>query len=237
MESDDLQQAIAMVRARDKRGARKILARLVRLDQKNETAWLWLGACVEEEDRERYCLEKALQINPENQKTRSALEKLATTPKLPLEQLGDQPVIEQATIEPPLYEADTLQQAIAGAKIAEQDYASFEPSTTIGKENAGFKPKGIGQSIEVDALTEQVDVTFEPSVPPDKEVDIYPQAREEERDTKLEELPDDRYSMVSKPQKPVSKIEKSGVIVVIILLSAILGSIIRFIRWVLNPKS
>ena len=71
-----LQQAIDFIKAGDKQSGGKILFELVKAEPQNELAWLWLSACYEKIDQKRICLEKALAINPENPKTKAALQEL-----------------------------------------------------------------------------------------------------------------------------------------------------------------
>ncbi|MBV5343123.1 hypothetical protein JZU68_05765 [bacterium] len=44
--TNDLQQAIQLIKSGDKKTGGEILAKLVTLDPDNEGAWLWLSACV-----------------------------------------------------------------------------------------------------------------------------------------------------------------------------------------------
>ncbi len=68
-----LQQGIQAVRQKDTTRARRLLRRVVELDELNEPAWLWLSGVVD--DREKVaCLEKVLAINPHNQNARAGLE-------------------------------------------------------------------------------------------------------------------------------------------------------------------
>ena len=64
--SELLKQGIAAARAGRKEEARRTLARAIKLDGRNEQAWLWLSGVVETDEQRRVCLEKVLAINPEN---------------------------------------------------------------------------------------------------------------------------------------------------------------------------
>jgi endonuclease YncB( thermonuclease family) len=70
--------------------ARKLLASAIREDPQSETAWLGMAYAVEEEERYIECMERVLQINPENEKARKALEKYQASKKLSVagEKLG-----------------------------------------------------------------------------------------------------------------------------------------------------
>jgi len=72
---DKMQQAIALIKSGDKQGGQRLLAEVVTADPKNEMAWLWLTSVAPAEKR-RYCLEKVLSINPNNEQARQLLERL-----------------------------------------------------------------------------------------------------------------------------------------------------------------
>lgn len=76
MTSEKLKQAIDLIKAGNKQSALPVLKQIVQSDPQNETAWLWLYSCVESIDQKRYCLEKAISINPNNLNARKALEKV-----------------------------------------------------------------------------------------------------------------------------------------------------------------
>jgi len=75
--SETLQRAIAEVRSGDKEIGQRLLAEVIRNDPRNETAWLWMSSAIDsDDDRRRYCLERVLAINPQNQTARQRLETL-----------------------------------------------------------------------------------------------------------------------------------------------------------------
>jgi tetratricopeptide (TPR) repeat protein len=63
----------------DKSGAIRILKEVVTKDPKNENAWLWLAASLDKHENKIRSLQKVLEINPNNQKARQALDKLTPT--------------------------------------------------------------------------------------------------------------------------------------------------------------
>jgi beta-lactamase superfamily II metal-dependent hydrolase len=77
MTSDTLRQAVQLIKAGDKQAALPILKNIVQTEPNNEMAWSWLYSCVESVPHKKYCLQKVLEINPNNQKAREVLEKLA----------------------------------------------------------------------------------------------------------------------------------------------------------------
>src|SRR5215217_1644468 len=68
------QQGIQAAKAGQKDNARDLLQQSIRIDPYNEAAWLWL-ASVARDNRERlFCLQKLLEINPQNETARKALD-------------------------------------------------------------------------------------------------------------------------------------------------------------------
>lgn len=61
-----LNEAIEAMRKGDKERAKDLLTRLLKLDQSNATYWVWMSAAVETKKERVYCLETALQMDPDN---------------------------------------------------------------------------------------------------------------------------------------------------------------------------
>lgn len=78
METEQLKQAVQFIKAGNKQAALPILKQVLQADPSNESAWLWLYSCVNHRSEKKYCLQKALAINPNNTKAREALEKLTS---------------------------------------------------------------------------------------------------------------------------------------------------------------
>lgn len=74
--SETLQRAITEIRSGDKETGQRLLAEVIRNDPHNETAWLWMSSAIDSDDHRRYCLERVLAINPQNQTARQELETL-----------------------------------------------------------------------------------------------------------------------------------------------------------------
>ena len=75
-----LSEAIALIKSGQKVQAQPILTQIVRQEPRNEIAWLWLSACLDEIDKKKFCIKKVLEINPANQQAQQALAKLETDP-------------------------------------------------------------------------------------------------------------------------------------------------------------
>jgi protein MpaA len=89
-DSDLLPKAIQAFKAGERERAQAILTQLLATDAKNDQAWLWMAACVSDDEKKRYCLNRALAIRPDNAQARQALEQLdqhTTTPAI-MEDLG-----------------------------------------------------------------------------------------------------------------------------------------------------
>src|SRR5437899_2752443 len=84
MPPSELEQAIEAIQSGQKAQGLASLARLVSQEPRNERAWLWLASCLDEPERRRYCLQRALDINPSSEAGRQLLAELeAPTPPPP----------------------------------------------------------------------------------------------------------------------------------------------------------
>jgi len=60
------QEAIKALRGGEKARAKELLTRLLQTDQKNPIYWVWLSAAVDAKKERIYCLQTALNLDPEN---------------------------------------------------------------------------------------------------------------------------------------------------------------------------
>ena len=90
MTSNKLDQAIQFIQTGNNKAALPILSKIIQSEPNNEAAWLWLHVCVDNVTQKRYCLQKALTINPNNQNARNTLESLSIKEFIPstLQTLG-----------------------------------------------------------------------------------------------------------------------------------------------------
>jgi hypothetical protein len=77
---DLVERAIRAARAGKRWQAQALLTQALRQDPRQASAWLWLAACLDDPERQRYCLEKALALEPDNPHIRQALEEPADSP-------------------------------------------------------------------------------------------------------------------------------------------------------------
>ncbi len=102
---EKLKLGIEAARRGDKAAAQILLRQVVAIDEDNELAWMWLASAVESVTERRTCLERALQINPNNTRAREALSRLEpaqTTRRAPEPQrrAADQPLRTARVAEP-----------------------------------------------------------------------------------------------------------------------------------------
>jgi len=71
-----LEQAVALIRAGNIAGARTILIEVLKQNPGNDYAWLCMTICVPEVEQKRYCFQKVLKINPQNQHAIAGLARL-----------------------------------------------------------------------------------------------------------------------------------------------------------------
>ena len=68
-----LQQAINAIKAGDNETGQQLLAQVIKADPKNEAAWLWMASTLDDPREKKECLQKVLQINPDNEMAKRAL--------------------------------------------------------------------------------------------------------------------------------------------------------------------
>lgn len=110
-------EAIQAVRAGQRRRARDLLTRLIKTDANNADYWVWLSSAVETDKEQVYCLQKALQIDPNSIHARRGLVMLGA---LPAEQANLPPAatIDELATNAPARQATTqLQRAWASRRI------------------------------------------------------------------------------------------------------------------------
>ena len=79
-ENTMLREAIDALRQGDRARTRDLLTRLLKTDQKNPTYWVWLSAAVDTQKERLYCLQMALQIDPQNATAKRGLILLGALP-------------------------------------------------------------------------------------------------------------------------------------------------------------
>ncbi|MGB1286602.1 MAG: hypothetical protein ACPG7F_08725, partial [Aggregatilineales bacterium] len=72
-----LNAGIEAVKRGENQNARRLLEAVIARDPDNELAWIWLASAVPAARERQVCLEKVLQINPDNERARAALNSIA----------------------------------------------------------------------------------------------------------------------------------------------------------------
>jgi hypothetical protein len=78
-----LQNAISAIKTGDKTRAQQQLVDYLQANPRDDVGWLWMAAALDDPDRKRDCLNKVLEINPENQVARQGLDRLETPVEVP----------------------------------------------------------------------------------------------------------------------------------------------------------
>jgi tetratricopeptide (TPR) repeat protein len=79
-ENTMLREAIEALRTGDRARARDLLTRLLKTDQKNAQYWVWLSAAVDTQKERLYCLQTAIQADPQNAAAKRGLILLGALP-------------------------------------------------------------------------------------------------------------------------------------------------------------
>jgi len=79
-----IEQGTMAVKSGDKVAARLLLVNALQINDKNEQAWLWLSGAVDSNAERKYCIEKVLEINPQNQAAKKGFTVLAGVSAIPL---------------------------------------------------------------------------------------------------------------------------------------------------------
>ncbi len=89
MLTDELKQAITLIRSGDKARGGQILAKILKTDPQNELAWLWMSQTVKTRKQQQDCLEKVLAINPNNNAAHKALLKIKQVSPKPTKEIPE----------------------------------------------------------------------------------------------------------------------------------------------------
>jgi len=76
MSQEKMNSGITAFRNGNKKVALQIFSEIVKSDPRNETAWLWLAAGVDDIEQKEFCFTKVLEINPHNENAQKALSQI-----------------------------------------------------------------------------------------------------------------------------------------------------------------
>jgi hypothetical protein len=154
-------QATAALKAGDTVSARNLLTQALKIDPQDARLWVTLSTCWSEPEKKRFCLEKALAIQPDDPQIRQLLSELPASsggaapldPAAHLESIGEPPAAPEpaaqaaallAPPEAPPTEPPASETAPAGTPPQEQPPAQPAPAATKQKStrrSAARKPK------------------------------------------------------------------------------------------------
>ncbi|MBI9048481.1 MAG: tetratricopeptide repeat protein [Anaerolineaceae bacterium] len=81
-----LKHAIELAKSGKKAEAIKLLSGILKEQPENEAAWLWMATCLKTNQQKLYCLNQALALNPQNQTTQNAIQKIKHSQRKPAEE-------------------------------------------------------------------------------------------------------------------------------------------------------
>ncbi|MBV6400515.1 MAG: hypothetical protein CNIPEHKO_00805 [Anaerolineales bacterium] len=91
-----LQEAVNAIKSGNTDRAKQLLADVLKHNPQDENAWLWMTRCLTSNDEKRYCFERVLKINPQNQHAVEGIRRLnnpvsaTPQPKATQQQSGSQ---------------------------------------------------------------------------------------------------------------------------------------------------
>lgn len=115
MTAQQLNSGIEAYRNGDKLLARAIFSEIVRVNPRDEEAWLWLSACTDVKEQQIYCLNKVISLNPDNTRAKKGL--------LILNGSSESTNFTSTTQHP--------EQAVISSQQSVEDYSSSPPKPTV----------------------------------------------------------------------------------------------------------
>jgi tetratricopeptide (TPR) repeat protein len=76
MSQEKINSGISAFRNGNKKVALQLFSEIVKSDPRNETAWLWIAACVDDIKQKEFCFTRVLEINPNNENAQKALSQI-----------------------------------------------------------------------------------------------------------------------------------------------------------------
>ena len=85
----ELHQAIKAIKTGDKAAGKRLLRQFIETDPNDEIAWMWLAVAVEDSQQKVQCLQRVLEINPDNSKAQLGLSQLQLNKPVEAPQIED----------------------------------------------------------------------------------------------------------------------------------------------------
>ena len=117
------QDAVEALRQGDKSKAKDLLTKLLKTDQNNVQYWIWLSAAVDSQKERIYCLQTALQLEPENATAKRGLVLMGALPP-------DESVQPFSLNRPRLWDEELV---LAGEKLKEKKGFKGYISSPVGR--------------------------------------------------------------------------------------------------------
>jgi|GEM_PF-2398282 WD40 repeat protein len=224
MSSQDLNRAIQLARAGDKKTARQILLQLVQKEPTNEMAWIWLADTMPDDARRIATLKQCLKLIPDSQIARKALQVLESAHKPP-------PTVEKPS-QPAVFQPGQPSPPPVSPPPAEEP-AGFESllllrdEVVLPEEESQPPPFVQGEETEQEAFPLRgISDGEQPSVTPFVETAAIEQLRQQ-----AQKVPPAPASVVRQKVSPV----RWGAILGILLFAVVLGVVV-FTLW-FSPNS
>lgn len=137
---------IAIRDQKDSGRGRELLMQSLKLEPKNELAWLWLSRTMNEPQKKIQCLERALKLNPQNDQTKALIHKLTAqlSPSVVAPfATSNQPRTPAHSNHQPAHMTDEEHQAIKRISTTELQAVSaysMTPNVTADMEDMGLTP-------------------------------------------------------------------------------------------------
>lgn len=146
-------QGIAAAKAGENDRARELLQQSIRLDPRNEAAWVWMASLARDRRERLFCFQKLLQINPHNETALQALSAMGVTPE---QLLGAVRSVSPAPAQAPTQQSGVpipdAQRLAAAQAQAERVLQAYSESLEIGTGGVEWVRKSKRRAGERDAL-------------------------------------------------------------------------------------
>lgn len=173
MMDSETTQAIDLIRQGNLAEGSRILSQVLNKNPENATAWLWMSACVADNEKKVYCLQKVISLEPANQAARKGLMAMGITP----------PVEERQPVHPDEMNAFSYRDLSAAFSSRPEQVDETQPGAVGGsfadavrqaQSNQPLPPISEGQAGGSDKAMMLEDFGFAPPPPEEPEVQAPP---------------------------------------------------------------
>lgn len=131
-----IRDGVAALKAGRKDEAFQLLTQATEVDERNEDAWLWLSAVVDNLENQQICLENVLAINPGNERALQGLSLIQKKLKGRQQSMPDEvpPVVPSP---PPAQQPSTAPFDLNASVVGQSEDATFTPEKARGYHGSG----------------------------------------------------------------------------------------------------